>query len=819
MALEEPVLSQPPVRRRPAVQPLQTGPKDMDEEGNVRGLRAGLGLKLDVGIDLDSTAGTAVPLRDTLSSAEGGATAGPGLSVTRNQELGKELFGTLGGMGGATAGARTTGSRLEATSYSLGSDTAGKGLVAGGADAPANLSMGAGSVALSFGSQTGGPTIVSDADEANFLALAMGGGDATISSAGAQAGGGGGGGLALPSHGDDDDSDDGVWGPPRGGRGEDFAGDASLGRELGMALDVAAFGPGGQEREDDSDDGLLAAWAAGEDVDAGKDRATGTANPFAGGAGGMGLSFDVEAVNAAAAAAGEEDSDGDLGFLAALRGGSDGEPYGSPPAAGKGGIPSAGEVIAGIDMGEASARGAVDKYDMGEGGQLHLGGKHISERGIHGAAGDVPDPSTSFKNTSVRVGVLGSGASGRVYKVVHVPSLTVVAVKSIPVYDVSKRHRLEEEFKALLLNLTPMKHMRQSAEGSTAGILHDPGRALAAGEGGVTANVTLKQVAPCPFFVSFFNVFTDTKEGTLNFVMEYMDAGSLQDFTAVGPCTSESTLANVSYRILKGLEFLHAHKCIHRDLKPENVLMNHYGHVKLADFGVIRELNASEEMVRTYIGTMFYMSPERIRGEPYCELSDIWSFGMTVLTVAMGHFPLGRKCAYFDLIDKLTEQGPPRLDPSIFSPLAQDFFDQALQLDPANRPSATELLGHEWLLQQGAAQRAQEQEFGIIPPPPPRETVVSKQSMAELDDAIRTVQLYRMTQARRRSKRRLRAVHPSRLIWLAQQTQVPLYMVQYKFKQTTRVINDVLAQKAAADAAQGGGASYSRQSSAVAFSG
>ncbi|CAE7938611.1 unnamed protein product, partial [Symbiodinium sp. KB8] len=264
-------------------------------------------------------------------------------------------------MGGATAGARTTGSRLEATSYSLGSDTAGKGLVAGGADAPANLSMGAGSVALSFGSQTGGPTIVSDADEANFLALAMGGGDATISSAGAQAGGGGGGGLALPSHGGDDDSDDGVWGPPQGGRGEDFAGDASLGRELGMALD---------------------------DVDASKDRATGTANPFAGGAGGLGLSFDVEAVNAAAAAAGEEDSDGDLGFLAALRGGSDGEPYGSPPAAGKGGIPSAGEVIAGIDMGEASARGAVDKYDMGEGGQLHLGGKHISERGIHGAAGD-----------------------------------------------------------------------------------------------------------------------------------------------------------------------------------------------------------------------------------------------------------------------------------------------------------------------------------------------------------------------------------------------------------------------------------------------
>ena len=114
------------------------------------------------------------------------------------------------------------------------------------------------------------------------------------------------------------------------------------------------------------------------------------------------------------------------------------------------------------------------------------------------------------------------------------------------------------------------------------------------------------------------------------------------------------------------------------------------------------------------------------------------------------------------------------------------------------RPSADQLLQPPWLLAQKAAQRAHQQEFGLIPPPPAKDTEVPEQTMLDVDTIVRTVQLYRMAQAKRRKRFKLRQVHPARLVWLSQQTQIPLHIVQYKFKQTTKVINAALAKKRAA---------------------
>ena len=834
-----------------------------------KGLAAGAGLSLNVGIDLDSTSGSgAVQQLEATAVGEATQTAmAPGLSVTRNQEMGHELFGTL--VGGPVS-ENTMQSRLETTAYSTGSATR-KGHTYGGSangtgaqhGSGNGLNMGDESVTMLFGGGGGGSTIVSDAGEAAFLAMAMGGEDDTTEDATAGA-------APIQGAGNSSDEDD-IWGPKRpqrepsddagddstavlggaapaifhlppastseetgaqglsapaaGATAEDVAwgrkppsalalpapggGQAgSLGAALGFALDVKNVNKAAVAAtdDDDSDEGLLAGWARGDEVAVPPPEskpATGS-----GGTGGMpklGLSFNTAAVNAAAVA-GADDDDSDEGLLA-------GWARGEAPGLGQGAADAddVSDALIGFTPGAAfeeeeddavdaavAAGFGEDKYDMGEGGSVHLGGMHISERGLHDQDGNSVDPSTTFKNTSVRVDVLGAGASGRVFKTIHVPSLTVVAVKSIPMYDVNKRHRLEEEFKALYHNMTSMKRMKRTAETHTAGLLHAPGQAMPAAEGNTDANVTLEQVAPCPFITSFYDVFTDLAEGTMNFVMEYMDAGSLDDFMAVGPCRSESTLANISYRILKGLQFLHAKHCIHRDLKPENVLLNHYGHVKLADFGILREMTSSDEMVSTFIGTLFYMSPERVAGKPYSFASDIWAFGMTVLTVALGHFPYGEKCAYFELMNKLQEEPAPVLPEAHFSQEARDFFGSVLMKDPALRPSADELLRHPWLQQQKAAQRAHQQEFGLIPPPPPKDTEVPEQTMLDVDTMVRTVQLYRMAQAKRRKRFKLRQVHPSRIVWLSQQTQIPLHIIQYKFKQTTRVINAALAKKRAA---------------------
>jgi len=78
------------------------------------------------------------------------------------------------------------------------------------------------------------------------------------------------------------------------------------------------------------------------------------------------------------------------------------------------------------------------------------------------------------------------------------------------------------------------------------------------------------------------------------------------------------------------------------DIKPANVLINTQGECKLADFGVCREVNTADELAQanTFIGTLAYMSPERIGGGTYSYPADVWSLGLTVVTVACGVQPV-----------------------------------------------------------------------------------------------------------------------------------------------------------------------------------
>lgn len=81
------------------------------------------------------------------------------------------------------------------------------------------------------------------------------------------------------------------------------------------------------------------------------------------------------------------------------------------------------------------------------------------------------------------------------------------------------------------------------------------------------------------------------------------------------------------YQILEGLNFMHKHGFFHRDIKPENLLCNGPELIKIADFGLAREIR-SRPPYTDYVSTRWYRAPEvLLRSTNYSSPIDIWAVG------------------------------------------------------------------------------------------------------------------------------------------------------------------------------------------------
>jgi len=252
----------------------------------------------------------------------------------------------------------------------------------------------------------------------------------------------------------------------------------------------------------------------------------------------------------------------------------------------------------------------------------------------------------------------------------------------------------------------------------------------------------------------------------------------LQDIVDTGGCDNESVLANISYQVLKGLKFLHDQKQMHRDIKPANLLINHHGHVKVSDFGIVRDVEYTNEQVDTFTGTYFYMSPERIMGKEYSYNSDIWSLGLTIMTCALGRFPYGEDTGYWGLLQEISSRPPPELPADAdWSAELRSFLARCLAKDPAGRPGASELLGHPFV----AGPAAQDGD-GDAPPDPEEEEAGGETARGELDDVAGAVRRYYgdlwAAQARRRESPTVPNLHATKLRGLALQLGLPVATVQ-----------------------------------------
>jgi len=145
---------------------------------------------------------------------------------------------------------------------------------------------------------------------------------------------------------------------------------------------------------------------------------------------------------------------------------------------------------------------------------------------------------------------------------------------------------------------------------------------------------------------------------------------------------------------LKGLKYLHSMKKIHRDIKSGNILLNHEGDCKLADFGVSAELNTTLAKRKTVIGTPYWMAPEVLQSSEYDGKADIWSLAITAIEMAVGEPPHSNVHPMRAIFLIPTSDPPTLPNPSDWSHDFNDFLKVCLVKNPANRPTAADLLEH-----------------------------------------------------------------------------------------------------------------------------
>lgn len=169
----------------------------------------------------------------------------------------------------------------------------------------------------------------------------------------------------------------------------------------------------------------------------------------------------------------------------------------------------------------------------------------------------------------------------------------------------------------------------------------------------------------------YYGAFMDDTAGTIGISMEFCEGGSLdsvyREVKKLGGRTGEKVLGKVAEGVLNGLTYLHGHRIIHRDIKPSNILLTRSGGVKLCDFGVSGEFGTKGD-ANTFIGTSYYMAPERITGQSYTITSDVWSLGVTLLEVAQHRFPfpadgteMNPRAGLIDLLTYIVRQSIPKL--------------------------------------------------------------------------------------------------------------------------------------------------------------
>lgn len=175
-------------------------------------------------------------------------------------------------------------------------------------------------------------------------------------------------------------------------------------------------------------------------------------------------------------------------------------------------------------------------------------------------------------------------------------------------------------------------------------------------------------------------------DNQLIMVMEYVEGYTLEQRAKQGPMTGP-VIAGYICQALSALSYAHARNVVHRDIKPANLMVTPHGVVKLMDFGIAKS-NLESNLTRpgTTIGSLYYMSPEQVRGSTVDARSDLYSISIVLYELLAGRRPFESDSTYGVLNQQLNSVPQPPIELNTALPVQLNaIILKALAKDPADR--------------------------------------------------------------------------------------------------------------------------------------
>jgi serine/threonine protein kinase len=167
-----------------------------------------------------------------------------------------------------------------------------------------------------------------------------------------------------------------------------------------------------------------------------------------------------------------------------------------------------------------------------------------------------------------------------------------------------------------------------------------------------------------PGIVSLYEYVED--ETAVFLIIEYAEGLALDDYIAMKEGKMpENEAVDIMVKILEAMQYAHDQGVIHRDIKPSNIIYNpEKNTIKILDFGIAKlsqEANKQLTKTGTQMGTIYYMSPEQVKGETLDHRSDIYSLGVVFYQMLSGKNPYEHLTSEYSIYDEIVRNPLPEI--------------------------------------------------------------------------------------------------------------------------------------------------------------